>query len=174
MRAPPLASRLPVLLLVACAACASVRAGQTHDPGVDFAAYRTFALAPPPARAENLPGYSELTGMRIQARIAARLEEKGLVRAPEQDADLVVAFSVDGQPRSDVTGTSWSGFGSGDVYTVNYVEGTLVIDLVDRRRQKLVWHGWGTTDIFESDVSGDEVDRAVDAVLAQYPPASRP
>jgi Domain of unknown function (DUF4136) len=169
-------SPLPVLasLCVAAlsAACATVRASSSHDPAVDFAAYRTFAVAPTPATAPHLPGYSALTGASIRQRVGSQLEAKGLAPTDEATADLVVRVEVSGLPRSDIVGSPQTGFGAGDVYTVNYVEGTLVIDMVDRRRDTLVWHGWATDDLFESDVRAGRITDMVDAILARYPPAA--
>jgi hypothetical protein len=41
----------------------------------------------------------------------------------------------------------------------------------DRARKRLVWHGYGVEDVFSGDVNQEDVMKAVDAVLANYPPA---
>jgi hypothetical protein len=171
VRPPSLAALL--VLAAALPGCASVRAQENHDAEAAFASYRTFAQAGPPVSAANLPGYSSLTAERVQRRIAVALAARGLVPDASGAADLVVSFHVEGQPRSDVVGGGWTGWGTGDVYTVNYIEATLVIDIRETARDRLVWHGWGTTDLYEDGVREDEVERVVDAILDQYPPKAR-
>ena len=146
---------VPLLLVAACAlGCQTVRVQATFDEGTDFAGYRTFTHAPAPEVGENLPGYSAITGRQIQDRISENLEREGLRVAVDEEADLLVAFSVSGRPESEIWGTGgfydWIGGVGGETQTINYIRGTLIIDIFDQKRQTLVWHGWGEQDVFES------------------------
>ena len=47
------------------AGCASINI-DTDRADIDFSAFSTFAVAPPPEVSERLPGYSEIEGERIQ------------------------------------------------------------------------------------------------------------
>jgi hypothetical protein len=120
-----------------------------------------------------MPGYSQITGDHIQASIAHELEAKGLSLTSTNNADLVVAFSIDGQPRQDV---QWDGgmggWYGGSTYTVNYVKGTLTIDVFDAKKKKLVWHAYGQTNLYGSDPgrSSQKVDEAVSEILKGFPP----
>jgi hypothetical protein len=94
--------------------------------------------------------------------------------APHDSADLLVAFSVTGEPRTNVMsdgGWGWGWYGGRPIVTTHYVAGTLVIDFYDAKRQKLVWHGWATADVFDKAGSGDLILRAVKSILSRYPPA---
>ena len=74
-----------------------------------------------------------------------------LTSAGARDADLMVAFSVSGQPRTDVVGGGGGYYGwGGSTFTTHYVVGRLVIDIFDNRIKKLLWHGWADKEIFES------------------------
>lgn len=158
------------LLLVGCAT-SQVKTGTTYDPSMNFAAYRTFAQAPPPSSVAGMPGYSEITGRQVEERIASHLEQKGLLPAGWDEADLQVSFTLGGQPRQETEyWGGWGWYGPGQVTTENYVEGSLVIDMADRVRQRLVWHGYGTEDVFSQQADDEAVMRAVDAVLEKFPP----
>ena len=162
---------LAVLLLIGCSTT-RVKTGTTYDPSMNFADYRTFAQAPPPASVAAMPGYSEITGRQVQERIANNLEQKGFRPARWDEADLQVSFTLGGQPRQDIE--SWGGwgwYGPGEVTTENYVEGSLVIDMADRVRQRLVWHGYGSEDVFSQAAGEEALMKAVDAVLEKFPPA---
>lgn len=163
----PPAQLLTLALLLAGCSTASV----SYDEQVDFSAYRTFTQAPAPKSAPNLIGYTSIVGGQIQEEIANQLQAKGLRAASPETADLVVVTSISGQQRTDLVsdGGGWYG-GYGDTYTVRYVEGTLVIDIFDRAKKQLVFHGWDQKDIFSSSGDTKLVLQSVDEILAKFPP----
>jgi len=167
-----------LLAIAILSGCSTVQVYSEAAPGIDFSAYTTFSQAPPPQSVDrSLPGYSSITGDHIQASIAHELEAKGLTRASTGDGDLFVSFSIDGQPRHDI---EWSeggagpfgGWAGGSTYTVNYVEGTLTIDVYDVEKKELVWHAYGQTELYGRSKGGSAtmVDKAVSAILKGYPP----
>jgi hypothetical protein len=161
---------LCALWLFGCAG--QIQTNTSYDGSADFAAYRTFAQAPPPTYATEILGYNEVSGAKIQQRIANNLRKKGLEQASWEEADLQVSFAFGGQAREDAQ--DWGGWGwngPGELTTENYVEGCLVIDMADRAKDRLIWHGYGTESLF-SQTAGDETfKQAVDAILAKYPPS---
>jgi hypothetical protein len=169
----PIWTVLGALLLLGCAS--RVKTSTTYDHSADFGSYRTFAQAPPPNYVAAMPGYSEITGRRIQERIASNLEQKGLEAASWDEADLQVSFTLGGQERQDTEyWGGWGWYGPGEITTESYVEGSLVIDMADRVKQRLVWHGYGTEDVFSQPKNDDAVMRAVDAILEKFPPSTEP
>jgi hypothetical protein len=158
-----------VLLLLLAMACTTYNVQADAAPGIDFSAYKTFAQKPPPSTASNLPGYSVIEGEHIQAAIAHELEARGLSQAGEQSADLIIVFSIDGQPRQDVQwdGGYWGWYG--DAYTVNYVQGTLTIDVFERKAKKLVWHAYGQTNLYGNNNADRRVDDAIRAIMKDFP-----
>jgi hypothetical protein len=64
----------------------------------------------------------------------------------------------------------WGWYRSGEIATENYVQGSLVIDMADRAKERLVWHGYGSENLFSQTSSDQTFKQAVDAVLAKYPP----
>ncbi|MGD8318029.1 MAG: DUF4136 domain-containing protein [Myxococcales bacterium] len=162
---------LGALMLMGCAT--RLKTATTFDDTVDFSAYRTFAQAPPPQAIEGMPGYSEITGHRVQERIAYDLEQKGLQPASWDEADLQVSFMLGGQERQDTEyWGGWGWYGPGEVTTENYVQGSLVIDMADRVKQRLVWHGYGTRDVFSQPKNDDALMQAVDEILQKFPPST--
>ncbi len=157
------------LLLFGCAG--QIQTTSTYDDSANFAAYRTFAQAPAPTYATDIPLYSEITGRQIQQKIADNLEAKGLQPAGWDEADLQVSFALGGQERQDVEyWPGWGWYGSGEIATENYVQGSLVIDMADRAKERLVWHGYGSENLFSQTSSDQTFKQTVDAVLAKYPP----
>ncbi len=171
-----MARTIPVLLLISAlflGGC-GIQASTNFMPGTNFAKYRTFVQSPPPTqRVRSLPGYTEILGNQIQLMIASDLQHKGYTPALAEDADLLVAFSVSGQPRTDVvsSGGGYYGWGGGgSTFTTHYVVGRLVIDIFDNRQKKLLWHGWADKEIFGTSGDVKDVEEVVQAIMKKFPP----
>ena len=151
-----------------------IKASTDFMPGTSFTSYRTFVQSPPPTqRVRSLPGYTEILGNQIQLMIASDLQHKGYTPAFAEEADLLVAFSVSGQPRTDVvsSGGGYYGWGGGgSTFTTHYVVGRLVIDIFDNRQKKLLWHGWADKEIFGTSGDVKDVEEVVQAIMKKFPP----
>lgn len=148
-------------LLAAALGCVSVDVESVVlAPGTDFAAMETFHIVS--SEDEQGVGYAE-----IEAAIARALEERGRTRAGADRADMWVAYrasALDRQKRRD------SGDPDANSYRiVDYVEGTLAIDVFDHEAVRRVWHGQGVIDARSRDELRAKVDRVVDAVFAEFP-----
>jgi hypothetical protein len=67
--------------------------------------------------------------------------------------------------------------GTTQQYAREYVEGTLILDVVDARSDELIWRGW-MREALDNDPKPENVrmyvDAAVSKILARFPPASDP
>ncbi len=153
----------------------------------DFSHIKTFAWQDPtaPSLAQSNPFMHKF----IQDEIEKRLSAAGLTKAAAGAApDVWVTYhgSVmnNVQLQSDSFGYGFGGYGmggwgmygygaAGPVSTttrvVNYMEGTLIVDIVDPMKKELVWRG-STTPILISD-SNDKteknISKALDAMVKQ-------
>ena len=160
---------LSALFLAGC----GIKASTDFMPGTSFTSYRTFVQSPPPTqRVRSLPGYTEILGQQIQEMIASGLQSKGYEPASADDADLLVAFSVSGQPRTDVvsSGGGYYGWGGGGTFTQHYVVGRIVIDIFDNRQKTLLWHGWADKEIFGTSGDVEDVEEVIQAIIKKFPP----
>ncbi len=55
-----------------------------------------------------------------------------------------------------------------DTDVTRYKEGTLVVDIVDRKTKKMIWKGVSSTSIYDG-TSTDAIQSMVNAILAEYP-----
>lgn len=157
----PFSSRLRGLLVlaaaaVAVAACVSqgARIRSSSDPAVDFTRYRSFAFVTP--LGTDRAHYESLVSRALKAAARRELEARGFVY-DETAPDLLVNFSgrldeklrVSPSPtlsmgvgyygyRHGIYGT-WPLYHETDVQ--QYTQGTLNVDVVDARRQQMVWEG---------------------------------
>lgn len=176
-------ARRPLLALTPLAACAAPppRVHVDSDPTADFGRYRTFGWASPLGTDRN--GYATLTTERFKAAVMREMTARGYVLAPEPD--LLVNFSGRLEERTRVERVptpmpyygyrfygAWPAYGFGtQTFVDQYVEGTLNIDLVDRRRNAMVWEGVAVGRVSPRDREnpGERIDEAVGAIFARFP-----
>jgi hypothetical protein len=167
---------LAVVLVTATTACSTMTVTADHDSQVDFGAYTSFALFERPAKERRGPQMSDLVDGRIAASIAADFANKGLVSRSPGEADVLVTFYTAVRKRVVVNGGGWYGYrwrywGGGMTYVNTYPEGTLVIDIIDRRSRELVWRGVGAGAFSKMNPTDEKVQQKVARVLKTYPPA---
>lgn len=176
MRSPfrSMAAAAAAVLAVTLAGCASspqVRVDK--DPTADLRSYRTFSFYDHPATNPN--GYTSIVTQRLEASTRNRLEALGYTYR-ERDADLRVNFVLKVADRQELRSTP-SGVGirpyrswSSGLETVSYREGTLRIDLVDAKRNALVWQGVaeGRLDAAAGKQASTVIDSTVGEILARF------
>ena len=176
-------------LLAACATGPRVRTD--HDPTADFSQYRTWSYYSPIAMEAS--GYSTWISERIKDNVRKEMEARGY-RYVESSPDLQVNFQgvvqdktdVWTMPRSDV---QW--FYSyrhrsyvalpvwyDETQVSRYREGTLTIDLVDGKRNRMVWTAAASAPVPGKKMPPEkrmaELDRAIAAIFAKYPHRATP
>ncbi len=166
-----------VAIIATVTACSSTRYSTDWDETADFGRYRTFAWFDH-AGAERQPQRpDQILDGRIRRAIAQALLDTGLEQTSPQSADLLVTYytSVRQEVRLYTTGYgygTWGGWGMTHTQPYVYEEGTMILDLVDRSRDRLVWRGTLTKALGSSRPSDDEVATAVRKVLVDFPPTS--
>jgi hypothetical protein len=185
---------LLVAVLGAAAACApSPKIGYDFDRGVDFRAYHTYAwLSADQERTGDRRADSSAVDMRIRIAVATQLRLKGYQALSEGTPDFYVAYHVGLKESSPDISTQYYSDGmaghpfshSADTRTAgktapalnetpSYLTGSLLIDILDARSQKLVWRGTaaGEVDPGLTSAQRDERTRAiVQSILSHFPP----
>lgn len=162
-------------LAVLATACSSMRVRTDFDSAVDFGSYASMAAFEIPAKRHRGPEMSELVDRRIAAAIASELAGKGLHSTSPRDADLLVTFTTAVRRRVTVDHAGWYGYRGphwhgGMVRVSSYPEGSLVIDIVDRRSRELVWRGVGEGAFTSMNPSDETVRTRVARILKSFPP----
>jgi hypothetical protein len=141
------------------------------DPTRTFSQDRTFQWGP----ADALPtGDSRLDGDRyfqdrMQGAVERQLAGRGIALT-SANADLLVHYHANISHRVDVDGVDRGlGYGAGgDAPAVTtYEAGTLVIDVIDRRTNRLVWRGWAQTNIEDALADPSRLAAVIDEATAR-------
>ena len=173
------------LCVLAFAGCATgPKITSEADPEADFASYRTFGFYAPLALEKE--GYATPTTDRIKAAARAQLESRGYVYAAEQP-DLWVNLNAYMQEKTSFTSIPtvdynyYYSYRARSYFAVpywrdqtevrNYTEGTLNVDLVDRRKNRLVWEGIAVGRIakLKPEERAARIDATMAEIFARYP-----
>ncbi|CAG2140230.1 hypothetical protein LMG26411_01807 [Cupriavidus numazuensis] len=168
-------------LLAACASAPDIKTDYNHN--TDFSVYRSFGFVQNPGT--DRQGYESLTTQYLKTAVQREMTSRGY-QYNAQAPDLLVNFNARTQEKVQVTPAPppmmgyygyrgglyapWPGYGFyNDVYT--YTEGTLNIDVVDRKAMKLVWEGVAVGSVDTRDQSNiqQRIDKVVGQIFAKYP-----
>lgn len=173
---------LATLVLAACAT--GPRISAEADPRVDFAQFRTYGFYSP--LAVEGEGYQTPASQRMRAAVRSEMEARGYAYAAE-DPDLWVNINAFLERRSDVSSVPYMDYGYYYSYRAQryvavpfwndrvdvhrYTEGTLNVDLVDARRNALVWEGVAVGRVANLRASDRDarIDGTIAAIFARYP-----
>jgi hypothetical protein len=182
---------LCLLLIVSAVlpACNAFNVQTDHDSTVDFSAFRTFAFAG--VAEENRGGIYDNTLMhkRVESAVVRELTAKGLRQVGLDEAkDLLVHYWVHvqdkqrlesggtsvGMARGPYGGYGWGvGYGGG-VTTVDYKEGTLILDLIEPAKKQLVWRATIVGTLQDSTQDNVELgNEAIAKAFEDYPPNAK-
>ncbi|MEN8200221.1 MAG: DUF4136 domain-containing protein [Thermodesulfobacteriota bacterium] len=176
-------------LLFLCSACATLSVNTDYNPAYDFSRLRTYAWlddGTPPgtdARINN-----DLVIDRVRSAVEWTLAAKGYVKSDAASADFRMSWLgvIDKKLQLDTIEHFYSPYGYGSLYrdpfwadppaytTVReYEVGTLIIDVLDPVRHKLIWRGTGSDRLSSTSDPVKitrEINAAVSAILKDFPP----
>jgi len=178
---PPIAAC--VLLLAACGNPINVRSD--FDRSADYGSYRSYAFYSP--LATDKAGYGTLTTERFKRAAQSEMESRGYTYDPKAP-DLLVNFNALIEDKTRVTTMSqpvmvggWYGYRGGyysawpaysnQTYVDQYQQGTVNVDVVDAKRQKLVWEGVAVGRVTKKGMEDPEaaIGRVMAEIYANYP-----
>ena len=157
-----------LMLSALTAGCAAMTVSSHIERNVTFSDYATYDWGPRDAlpigdpRLDNNPFFRDYAEGAIEKMLAAR----GYERATGLDADVLVHYHASVNDRIDVYAADTAhGYCNGNCEprVIQYQEGTLVIDLVDRRTNKVVWRAWAQDTMDGIIDDQDRLERQVDA-----------
>ena len=170
-----------VTVSVLAASCATTMTVSSHvDRGLDLSPYRTFewgpadALPTGDARLDKNPFFKD----HVQGAVEKGLSARGLELTSAESPDLLIHYHANITTRIDVNRLDRArGYCSGGdcpPEIVEYESGTLVLDIVDARNNRLIWRGWAQNRVEDMlddpDRMAKTIERAVTQMLLRLPP----
>ena len=176
---PLAAAILSVFTVTGCATHMTVSSHVEH--GLDLSRYHTFNWGPADAlptgdpRLDRNPFFND----HVQGAVEKGLRARGFqLTAIDASADLLVHYHANISKRINVNHADGGyGYCSQAICppeVVEYEAGTLVLDIVDARTNRLIWRGWAQNSV--GDMLNDPermaktIDDAVERMLLRLPP----
>jgi len=155
----------------------TLKVNTDYDRTADFSAYKTFGLH----YLVTSRTVSQLNEERIWNSIRSTMSQKGYIEK-DRNPDLVIhAISVV-KNKNYLSATSsgytglyrpygyWGGSATTTVQTNQYKEGSLVINVVDAKTNRLIWEGIGNAEFEKTPKNPDEaISNAVTKIMTGFP-----
>lgn len=175
-----LESAAVVVAVMAGTSCAATMTVGSHvESDLDFAQYRTYDWGPADAlptgdpRLDRDPFFKD----HVQGAVEKQLAGRGLVLVTSGAPDLLIHYHANITRRLDVNrvdrayGYCYAEGCPGGV--VEYEAGTLVLDIIDARTNRLIWRGWAQNSVQDMlddpDTMAATINEAVTRMLQKLP-----
>ena len=167
-------------VLVSAGGCATMTVSSHVAPQLDVRPYRTFSWGLPDALPAGDPRLEENTFFKdhIEGAVERQLARHGLTIVGD-GGDLQMHYHAVITPRLDVNRLDRDrGACIGEICdppTIEYEQGTLILDIVDTATGRLIWRGWAQHAIEPALRSRDrmarDIEDAVRRMLDRFPRA---
>jgi len=177
---------LLIVLALGLWACTAFNVKTDYDSTADFSTFKTFAFGGLADVDKGGIYDNSLTQKRIETAVVRELTAKGLRQVGlGEPQDLLVHYwiSVLDKQRLESGGTSvgvargprggygWGAGYGGGVTTVEYKEGTLILDLIEPTKKQLVWRATIVGTLQDSNQDNVELaNEAIAKAFKNYPP----
>jgi len=170
---------LAAILATAVTGCATMNVSSHAERGLDITRYRTYDWGPADAlptgdpRLDKDPFFKDHVEGAVEKSMAARGLEWATTGAP----DLRIHYHANISERIDIDRVDRDrGYCTGEGCTppvVSYEAGTLVIDVIDARTNRLIWRGWAQNTVKgmleNQDTMARQIDEAVTRMFERFP-----
>jgi hypothetical protein len=172
--------RLLPFILVMSASCASITTNAYLMRGATIAGYETYGWGPAASLSTGDPRLdnNEIFDACVRSRVEAELDRRGFEQVNGLGMpDLLVHYHASMTQKIDTRATDPAAYVPHDevhdLPPMVYDQGTLVIDLIDTRTNRLVWRGWAEngldTQIDDQTWTEQRVEQAIDRIFRPLP-----
>jgi len=159
---------------LAITGCASMNVSSHVQRGLDVSRYHTYDWGPADAlpagdpRLEQNPFFQD----HLRGEVERAMTQRGFEwSAAGERADLLLHYHANISERLDVdrldVQRGYCGENGCDVPTRQYEAGTLVIDVIDARTNRLIWRGWAQSAVKDMLANQDTMARQINEAIAR-------
>ena len=175
-------SLISIIVAVFASACApSVKVSADYDRSVNFSAYKTFSMY----ELKATDNVNKLNQDRIEKYIRMEMSRRGYVETNINPDLKVNGVTVLKNKRGISASTSYYGYGGfyrpygawgvpvtgyTSVSTYDYKDGSLVIDVIDAKVNKMIWTGSAVAEIYNQPKNPEEaISTTIAKIMTGYP-----
>lgn len=152
------------------ASCSAVRVSYDFDKATDFNAYKTYNYHKNGIDKLEL---NDLDKRRILSAIDAQMAAKGFTKT-ETSPDLYINVLASSKEKINIDNGYYGGYWGGPSRVYQYTSGTIIIDIIDEKRNILIWQGAGSgLNVSDLESKADDIPQAVAEIMAKFPPPAK-
>lgn len=150
--------------------CNAVNVSTDYDRTANFSSYKTYSFH---QKGIDKLGINDLDKNRIISSIDKELASKGFTKVTK-DSDLVINILVSSSQEVRVDNDYRYGYWGGYPAVSDYTAGKIILDIIDDKRNILIWQGVGS-DLYLSNISAksEKIPQAINEILSKFPPNSQ-
>ncbi|MEO6149577.1 MAG: DUF4136 domain-containing protein [Mucilaginibacter sp.] len=177
---------LLLFILSGLAACSNYRYYTAAKNNTNLSEYRTFGWVetPPPTNDPKKIYANDIADDNIKTAATTALKGKGLTQSDQPDLlvnytgmtgrGVKTQYYGGGYPYMGFGWGGWGyrpwgwggwGYGGGFAERVPFREGTIIIDLIDRRTGKMVWRGYGVGEVRNPQKAIEDLPKVVAGII---------
>jgi hypothetical protein len=163
-----------VIAALAAAHCATTMTVSSHvERGLDLSPYRTFDWGPADALPTGDPRLDQnpLFKDQVQGAVEKQLAARGIELSTSGTPDLRIHYHANITQRIDVNRADRAyGYCSGGdcpADTIEYEAGTLILDIIDTRSNRLIWRGWAQNSVEDLLDDPDKMARMINEAVTR-------
>ncbi|MHB8483116.1 MAG: DUF4136 domain-containing protein [Nitrospiria bacterium] len=178
---------LGMLLIAALFGCATISVQSDFDPSADFSSLHTYTWLPDHTGKIEFPRPDDpLLDHQIRNDVENQMSARGFQKGLPEKVDFYIVYHVSMDKMShpdlnsflDYAGTGPDGSPSSpsmgqESFVNQYTEGSLIIDIIDRKTLRLLWRGSSQTELSRRPTGIEKekkIDKAVEKILDRFPP----
>lgn len=182
--------RLRTIALVLVGVLAQGKTKNDFDPDADYSKFKTYSLVAGIDLSKTGIMDDPEKRMRIANFVSGILERRGMQEVPRDEKhDLAVRVWVAVRNRESVTTIGYStaamwggydpfwygtwGYWYEQTIVENYVEGTMIIDLLNPLNKELVWRTYLKRDFKDREKAYDQLKKDLDKAFKEFPPPEK-
>lgn len=155
--------------------CNAVSVASDYDRSANFANYKTYTFH---QKGLDKLSINDLDKRRIIDALNKEMTAKGFTKV-DSDADLVINVLASSSQEISIDNDYYGPYGYGYwggryPYVSEYTAGKVIVDIVDDKRNILVWQGVGSgLNLSKIEAKSEKIPQAINEILAKFPPQKK-
>lgn len=153
--------------------CGTVNVATDFDKSANFNEYKTYSFH---QKGLDKLSINDLDKRRIIDAIDKEMATKGFIKVASQ-ADLVINVLTSSSREVNVNNNDWYGYygyWGGYPSVSEYTSGKIIIDIVDDKKNILVWQGTGSgLNLNNISTKAEKIPKAINEILVKFPPLAK-
>ena len=155
--------------------CASVKVSYEYNKETGFSSLNSFDWLEIPQTRQ----FSENVVRQVRSSVNRQLEAKGYTRTVSENPDFFIAIYPSARIKEEVSRTRFkqTNFSKAGTFGENgwglnesaYLEGTLILDIIDGKDREILWSGTAK-DVIYTNINPVKVDKIIAEMLKHFPP----